>query len=110
MTTVCLYCGLQFPDTAEFCPECGRPIERDFEIRPLQLSAWDRPGKEMKGKDDLQRQHRVSSYGSGPLAPVEEYSYPGHCPQCGAPLVKRHRATTAAVEKIESIAEVVSLR
>jgi predicted amidophosphoribosyltransferase len=110
MTTACLYCGLQFPDTAEFCPECGRPIEREFEIRPLQPSAWDRHGKEMKGKDDLQGQHGVFSHGSGPLAPVEEYSYAGHCPQCGAPLVKRHRATTAAVEKIEPIAEVVSPR
>src|SRR6266702_7386348 len=23
----CLYCGLQLPDTADFCPECSRPIE-----------------------------------------------------------------------------------
>ena len=23
----CLYCGLQHPDTTDFCPECGRPIE-----------------------------------------------------------------------------------
>jgi predicted RNA-binding Zn-ribbon protein involved in translation (DUF1610 family) len=110
MATTCLYCGLQLPDTAKFCPECGRPIERDFEIRPLQPSAWDRPGKETKAKDNLQRQHRVFSHGSGPLAPVEEYSYPGHCPQCGAPLARRQGATTASVEKIESIAEVVSLR
>ena len=64
MTIACLYCGLQLPDTAEFCPECGRPIERDFEIRPIQPSAWDRPGKEMKAKDDLQRQHGVLSRGS----------------------------------------------
>ena len=27
MTIGCLYCGLQLPDTADFCPECGRPIE-----------------------------------------------------------------------------------
>jgi zinc-ribbon domain len=71
MTTACLYCGLQLADTAEFCPECGRPIERDFEIRPFQPSAWDRPGKEMKAKDDLQGQHVVFSHGSGPLAPVK---------------------------------------
>ena len=110
MTKACLYCGLQLPDTAEFCPECGRPIERDFEIRPLQPSEWDRLGKEMKAKDDLQRQHGVSSSGSGPLAPMEEYTYLGHCPQCGAPLARRQGATTAAVEKIEPIAKVVSLR
>jgi len=23
----CLHCGLRFPDTADFCPECGRPLE-----------------------------------------------------------------------------------
>ncbi len=23
----CLHCGLQLPDTAHFCPECGRPVE-----------------------------------------------------------------------------------
>ena len=64
MITACLYCGLQLPDTAEFCPECGRPIERDFEIRPLQPSKWDHPGKEMKAKDNLQQQHGVLSRGS----------------------------------------------
>src|SRR5438876_12365807 len=30
----CLYCGLQLPDTADFCPECGRIIEKGLEIRP----------------------------------------------------------------------------
>ncbi len=24
----CLYCGLQFSATADFCPNCGRPTER----------------------------------------------------------------------------------
>ena len=23
----CLYCGLRLPNTAHFCPECGRPVE-----------------------------------------------------------------------------------
>jgi predicted amidophosphoribosyltransferase len=23
----CLYCGLRLPEDAEFCPECGRPLE-----------------------------------------------------------------------------------
>ncbi len=41
MAIGCLYCGLQLPDTAEFCPECGRPIERGFEIRPIQESEFD---------------------------------------------------------------------
>ena len=41
MAIGCLYCGLQLPDTAEFCPECGRLIERGFEIRPIQESEFD---------------------------------------------------------------------
>ncbi len=28
----CLYCGLQLPDSAKFCPECGRPIEDAIRI------------------------------------------------------------------------------
>ena len=27
-----LYCGLQLPDTAEFCPECGRPREEAIRV------------------------------------------------------------------------------
>src|SRR5947209_14943310 len=23
----CLYCGLRLPEHADFCPECGRPLE-----------------------------------------------------------------------------------
>ena len=53
MATVCLYCGLQLPDTTAFCPYCGRPIERGFEIRPIQESELDRLRKEMK--NDLLR-------------------------------------------------------
>ena len=55
MATECLYCGLQLPDTTAFCPNCGRPIERGFEIRPIQESELDRLRKEMKRKDDLLR-------------------------------------------------------
>ena len=58
MAIGCLYCGLQLPDTAEFCPECGRLIERGFEIRPIQESELDCLRKEMKRKDDLLRQQR----------------------------------------------------
>ena len=50
MAKGCLYCGLQLPDTADFCPECGRPIERGFEIRPIQESEFDGLRKEMQGK------------------------------------------------------------
>ena len=29
---ICLYCGLQLPDTTKFCPECGRSIEDDIRV------------------------------------------------------------------------------
>ena len=56
MAKDCLYCGLQFADTTNFCPNCGRPIERNFRISPKQESVLDRLHKEMKEKDDLIRQ------------------------------------------------------
>ena len=27
ITKGCLYCGLRLPEQADFCPECGRPVE-----------------------------------------------------------------------------------
>ena len=54
MATACLYCGLQFPDTAKFCPECGRTIEKGFEIRQLRLPEFDPLHHWMKGEDRLQ--------------------------------------------------------
>ena len=56
MARDCLYCGLQFSDTTNFCPNCGRPTERDFIIRPHQESELDRLRKEIQEKDDLIRQ------------------------------------------------------
>jgi hypothetical protein len=53
MAKGCLYCSLQLPETAEFCPRCGRPIERGFVVRPIQESEFDCLRKEMKRKDDL---------------------------------------------------------
>jgi predicted RNA-binding Zn-ribbon protein involved in translation (DUF1610 family) len=119
IATKCLYCGLQIPDTTAFCPDCGRPIERGFEIRPiqeseldylrgelkrkdnllrLQESELDYLRKELKRKDDLLRQQGFSKNGSGPLAPMEESVHPGNCPECGAPLARRdHNASTATV-------------
>ncbi len=32
MSIDCLYCGPQLPDTAEFCPECGRPREEAIRV------------------------------------------------------------------------------
>ncbi len=56
MTKECLYCGLQFADTTHFCPNCGRPTESGFRIRPIQESELDRLRREMKEKEDLLRQ------------------------------------------------------
>ncbi len=56
MAKDCLYCGLQFSDTTNFCPDCGRLTERDFKIRPMQEAELDRLHREMKKKDDLIRQ------------------------------------------------------
>jgi len=56
MATDCLYCGLQFSDTTNFCPNCGRSIERDFRIRPDPESEVARLRKELQEKDDLIQQ------------------------------------------------------
>lgn len=56
MAKYCLYCGLCYSDTTTFCPNCGRPIERDFSIRPNQETESVRLRKELQEKDDLIRQ------------------------------------------------------
>lgn len=56
MAKDCLYCGLQFSETTHFCPNCGRPTERGFIIRPMQESELDCLRREIKEKDDLMRQ------------------------------------------------------
>lgn len=56
MAKECLYCGLQFSDTTNFCPNCGRPTESGFNIHPVQESEVDRLRGELKEQDDLIRQ------------------------------------------------------
>ena len=56
MAKDCLYCGLQFSDTTHFCPNCGRPTESGFSIRPIQESELERLHREVKEKDDLIQQ------------------------------------------------------
>ena len=56
MAKDCLYCGLQFADTAQFCPNCGRLIESGFSIRPIQESELERLRREVQEKDELIRQ------------------------------------------------------
>ena len=64
----CLYCGLRLPDSADFCPECGRPIEKGRIPHATQKSEIDCPDTEIEGKGDLVRQHEASSDCSDPLA------------------------------------------
>jgi predicted nucleic acid-binding Zn-ribbon protein len=56
MAKECLYCGLKFSDTTQFCPNCGRPTEGGFSIRPIQESELERLRREVQEKDALIRQ------------------------------------------------------
>jgi hypothetical protein len=62
-----LYCGLQLPEDVDFCPECGRPIERGLIPHATQKSKAKYPEKEIEGKDDLVRQEEARSDGSDHL-------------------------------------------
>ena len=93
----CLYCGLQLPDTTDFCPECGRPIERGCEIHPILGSEIDYLYKEMKGKDTPKRQQRFHFDGSDPLAPTGEDEHPEKCPKREESLDRREGITAGAL-------------
>ncbi len=92
MAKECLYCGLQFPDATNFCPNCGRPTGRGFKIRSRQESEFDGLGREMKEKDDLRRPQWFYYDCSG-LLTHEDCLYCGlqfpdatnFCPNCGRP-------------------------
>jgi predicted nucleic acid-binding Zn-ribbon protein len=56
MSKHCLHCGLRFSDSTAFCPNCGRPTESGFSVRPMQESGLERLGRESKEKDELIRQ------------------------------------------------------
>src|SRR6266487_5918142 len=56
MASECLYCRLHFSDTIKFCPNCGRPTESGFRIRPMPESELDHLRRELKEKEDLIRQ------------------------------------------------------
>lgn len=95
MTKVCLYCGLQFSDTTQFCLNCGRPIEKGFSIRPIQEPEFDRLRIGIKEKDDLKRQREFHPDYSGPFARKDclycGLQFPGttqFCPNCGRPTEK----------------------
>jgi predicted nucleic acid-binding Zn-ribbon protein len=77
MAKDCLYCGLQFADTVQFCPNCGRPTESGFKILPIQegqKAELDRLRKQVKEKDDLIQQlaRRWMREGAALLPPCRE--------------------------------------
>jgi predicted amidophosphoribosyltransferase len=92
MAKDCLYCRLQFSDSTKFCPNCGRPTESGFKVRPMQESELDRLRRKMKGKDNLRPQQGFYSGCSSPLA-HKDCLYCGlqfpdttkFCPDCGRP-------------------------
>jgi predicted amidophosphoribosyltransferase len=53
MAKECLYCGLRFPETTTFCPDCGRPTASGFKIRPTQEFEVHRLRREIREKDEL---------------------------------------------------------
>lgn len=53
MTKACLYCSLQFPDDAEFCPNCGRPVTSSFPVRTIGQTEVERLSREIQKKDQL---------------------------------------------------------
>jgi hypothetical protein len=56
MANDCLYCGLQFSETTQFCHNCGRPTESGFSIRPIRESELERLRREVQEKEELIRQ------------------------------------------------------
>jgi len=93
----CLYCGLQLPDAPDFCPECGRPIEKGLGIRPTQESEFDCSREESKGKETPIQQQGFNNDDSGPLAPTEEEAHPGKRPEREPLPARRERITTDAL-------------
>jgi RNA polymerase subunit RPABC4/transcription elongation factor Spt4 len=68
MAKGCLYCGLQLPETADFCPQCGRPIEDAIRVES---------GVKMR------RTHMAKGCLYCGLQLPESAEF---CPQCGRPL------------------------
>jgi predicted amidophosphoribosyltransferase len=68
MAKGCLYCGLQLPDTADFCPECGRPIEE-----AIRIVSGVQKRKTIKAKRCL--------YCALQLPDTADF-----CPECGMPI------------------------
>jgi hypothetical protein len=64
----CLYCGLRLPDSADFCPECGRPVEKGCIPHVTQELDADCLDAEIERVNDLIGQSEASSGGNDPFA------------------------------------------
>jgi predicted RNA-binding Zn-ribbon protein involved in translation (DUF1610 family) len=73
MAKSCLYCGLQLPETADFCPQCGRPIEDAIRV---------------ESGVKIRRTHMAKSclYCGLQLPNTADF-----CPQCGRPIERGFR-------------------
>ena len=75
----CLYCGLRLPEQADFCPECGRPVEVVIRV--------DSEAKVMR-----------TTIARGCLyCGIQLSDGVGFCPECGRP-IERGRTHHAAKE------------
>lgn len=115
MTKGCLYCGIQLPDTTNFCPKCGRPTEQGFGIRPIQESEFDRLRRETRERDERIQKQGFYYECSGPFAHTIQYAWLGYCtkkvwlhtcPNCLMPTITDngrnshcHRCQTAYQER-----------
>jgi predicted nucleic acid-binding Zn-ribbon protein len=102
MAKDCLYCGLQFSDTAHFCPNCGRPTESGFSIRPIQEAELERRRGEVKEKDELIRQLALTRTmrGEASRAAVSSTDRRDHCDSDGRRVVRLPRFRRVREEKV----------
>ncbi|HWZ18192.1 MAG TPA: zinc ribbon domain-containing protein [Ktedonobacteraceae bacterium] len=66
----CLYCGLRLPEHADFCPECGRPIEVAIRV------------------DSEVKMMRTTTAKGCLYCGIQLPEHADFCPECGRPIVK----------------------
>ena len=71
----CLYCRLQFPDSADFCPQCGRPIEDAIRVEILHFA-----------QDDIVSLRRTTIANGCLYCKLQLPDSADFCPQCGRPI------------------------
>jgi predicted amidophosphoribosyltransferase len=64
----CLHCGLRLPSSADFCPECGRPVE--------VVISFD---------NDVKQKSTIITKGC-PFCGMQLATSIDFCPECGRPI------------------------